>query len=306
MAGNHEMRDVVLFGVEGTPGTIAVSTPLDLAFLSPGLVPTRTPQLAEIRANSTFPNVTDLIPLGVTAGLSFSPALNRDNIRDIILMSKRNSSGLLPILSILSKQAAVGDYKYLGCMVSALTLEYSRGGASDQASILKAMMNFEVTSHDAHTGIAAGTKAEGRRFRLDRLVATINSVATYKVLQFSYSLRNTIHLLTPDSANTRLILPVPGDLEEEFSLRAVFENVNLQTLLLAGTEHAASFVHGTGTLNETVTQTIAAGQISGETLGREESLLTADISIKVRQSGATQPVVWAFGSAIGASALSLS
>lgn len=297
----QKMTDIVLFGKEATRGTVAGSFLLDHPFLGDGLVPNIESQLAEVRSSSTWPYVTDQVPLGATADLAFTPDININTIRTLILLATKRTAGVLPAVSIAHSRVGVGDAHYLGAVAREFSLEYSRSGQQDASALLSGSMSFDCMKPANTTGVAAGTPATGRYFRLDKLVATINSVAALEVL--SYSRRMTIgHALgPPDDQNVRMYLE-DGETNEELTLRARFSAAAWADLVLNATEHAATFVHATGTALETLTETIAKQQISSHNLATEEGTVLEEITIKQFGANAT---VWTYGTAIGADPLTL-
>lgn len=301
----QKMKDVVLFGKEAVArGTIATTFPLHQPYVGNGLVPTLTNHLGEILSSSTWPYVTTRVPLGVTAALAFSPDWNRDTIRDLITMITKRTTGDQSSISIQHTRAGIGHAKYLGCVVAGANLEYSRSGSPDAASLLGGSMNFECMQAAVTSGVTPGTQAIASRFQLQKATLTLNAVAATKVLSYRRAWTIAHSLGPPDASNLRLFLE-DGALQEEISLVAQFTAVAWDTLLLAGTEFAASVIHATGTANETVTETMGKVQMESHQLGESEGTVTEEITIKPHHTGAVDPTVWTFGSSIGATVLSL-
>ncbi len=299
----QKMKDIVLFGKETTPGTVAGSFPLDQPFLGAGLVPSISEHLGEIMSSSTWPHRTEQVPLGSSARLTFTPELNIATIRDIILMATQRTNGDLPFLSIGHTRAGVGQAHYLGALCASLSLEYSRGGSPDASSILQASMEFEAMLVAHTTGLSAGTKGAGRRFKIGAGTFTINGVAATKVMSYRRTITNELALGAPDEASSKRIFLEAGAMDDEIVIVAQFNDAAWSTLTLAGTEHAVSIVHATGSANETVTETIGKARISSHQLSEQDGTTTQEITIKPYHTGAAAPCVWTFGTAIGATVL---
>lgn len=305
----QKMKDVVLFGKEAVArGTEAASFPLHQPFLGNGLVPTLTNHLGEIISSSTWPDVTTRVPLGVTAALAFTPEWNRDTIRDLITMITKVTAGDRPSVSIEHTRAGVAQMKYLGCVVSSANLEYSRSGSPDGAAILQGSMNFECMKPMAATGVSAGTQAIARRFLLPKGTFTINAVASTKILSYRRSWTIGHSMGPPTSADQALRMWMEDlVLQEEIALTAQFTAVAWDTLLLAGTEFAASVIHATGTATETVTETMGKAQMESHQIGESEGTVIEEITLKPHRdiTGSAAATEWTFQAGIGATVLSL-
>lgn len=300
----QKMKDVVLLGLESTPGTVASAFDLHQPFLGAGLSPNITHHLGEILSSSTWPYRTDEVPLGATARPTFIPDININTVRDLILLATKRTNGDLPSVSIAHTRMGVGHARYLGAVLASMQLEYSRGGSPDASSILQGTMEFECIKPEATTGLSAGTQGAGRRFKIQAGVFTVDGVQATKVLSYRRTITNALALGAPDANNARIFLE-SGDSADELIVVAQFATPAWTTLALGGTEHAASFVHGTGALNETVTETIGKARISSHQLGESDGTVTEEITIMPYHTGAAAPCVWSFGSAIGATVLGL-
>ncbi len=298
------MTDLIKIGKESTRGEEAASYAMRVPFMGDGLVPTTTPHLGEVMSSSTFPYVTDQVHLGTTSALVLTPDFNVATIRSLILMATKRTAEVMASLTIGHSRVGVSDAAYVGCLCSQLNYEYSRSGSPDVSAILQGSMNFETMGPIEPGGaISGGTAGNGRRFKLPSLVATIDGVAATKILSFRRSFTNVTDAGAPNDDNIRMYME-EGVMNEEFVLRAYFDAADWYELAAAGTEHAVSFVHGTGTANETFTEAIAKAKISSHNLGREGGTVIEEITVKPYY-GSAAPTVITFGSSIGADSLSL-
>lgn len=302
----QKMTDIVLFGKETTRGTKASTFPLHLPFLGQGLVPQITQHVGEILSSSTWPYDTKQVPLGATARLTLTPDININTIRTLLTMATKRTSGVQPPVSITHTRMGVGHAHYLGCVVSALAMEYSRGGSPDASSILQGSLDFECMTVAATTGVSAGTQANARRFKLQAATVTLNSVASSKVLSYRRAMTIEHALGSPDSSNVRIFLE-DGRHMDEVNIVAQFNatDADWAALVLAGTEVPLVVVHATGTANETVTETFGTAQIVSHTLNEQDGTVTVEIAVKPYHTGAAIPDVITYGSSIGADELSL-
>lgn len=298
------MKDIVLFGKETTRGTAAGTMPLHHPFLGNGLEPTLTQHHGEILPSSAWPYVGDQVPLGATAALQFTPAININTIRDILLMAKR-TAGLLPSLTIAHTKSGVGDGRFLGCVCNQLELNFSRSGSPDASSVLQGTMGFGCMKPESTTGLSAGTQATGHKFQIRHTTFTINSVAATKVTAMRIAVTNELDEGAPDADNLRLWLN-EGMQGFEVTLTAYFVAAAWHDLVLNATEHTASIVLGTGTANETVTGTINKVRASTHQLNKGQTSVLQEITLLPFHDGTNPSIDWTFGTAIGASALGLS
>jgi hypothetical protein len=301
---SQQLNHQVQFGKEVTRGT-PVATTLELPVVEDGFRPTITNALGEVMASSTFPYITDQVPVGVTAELSITADANRDTIRDIILMCTKRTAGLLPSFTIIDDQQGVGTARYSGCVARQLTLQYSQSGTPDGSAILRATMQFDCMKVENGQGsIAALSQAVARHFIMNRGSTTVNNVAATGVLSTIIEWINNLSMGPVDAANVRTWLV---EQSERTSVRHVarFAATTWRALVEAATQaNTNTITIATGTANETVTLSIPAAQINSRTLGESAGEVTEEITLMPFGSGgpAISP---AFGSAIGASLLGL-
>jgi tail tube protein len=299
----QKKKDIILLGKEATRGTVAGSFPLQLPFMGDGLVPTLTDHLGRVMSSSTWPYDTVQVPVGVTAALALTPDLNIGVIRDLITAITKRTAGDMPQLSIKHSRAGVSGAQYLGCVISAANIEYSRSGSPDGSALLQGSINLECMSATSGATVVAGTAPTGHYFRLQNGTFTVNGSTLTKVLSYRRSWTIAHALGPPDSTNIRLYLE-DGELEETITLVAQFTAAALSDLVFNQTEHAVTIVHATGTATETLTETIAKAQVETHTLGVQDGTTTEEITIKPYY-GSTDPTVWTFGAGIPAATLSL-
>lgn len=302
----HGMNDIVLIGKEAVArGTLALTFPLHQPFVGDGLTPTRTQHLAEVRPSSSHPDPVAQVPLGLTTGLSLTPEINIATIRDLIDMVTKRTGTDLPSLSIKHGQAGVSDKLFLGCVASQLSLESSRSGSPDGASLLTGSINLECMQALAGSGVVAGTQGSGRHFNIGKSTFTINAVGALEVLSYSRSINNTLDLGPLNTAGDTRLWITDGETEQEVTLTARFTDEAWEALIENATEHAVIIVHATGTADETVTETMGKVQLSTHEITKENGTVIQRITIKPFHTGAAAATVWTYGSAIGVSALLL-
>lgn len=299
------MQDIVKLGKETTRGT-GVSPSLHLPFLGEGLSPVITNNLGKIQASSTWPYDTVNVPLGASAALTLVPDINVDTIRTLILLATKfdDTDGLFPSISIAHSRSGVSNALYTGCVVSQLSLEYSRSGSPSAESILQGSLNLECMKPEATGSVAAGTQANAGRFKIGAGTFTINGVSALEILSYRRNFSIAHALGPPDADNNRIYLE-DGAVEESVELSARFSADAWTELVLDATEHAAVMVHATGTANETVTETLGRVQAESHQLGSSEGTVTEQITLKLAHTGSVAPTIWTFGSGIGSDALNL-
>lgn len=299
----QKMQDIVKFGKEVTRGT-GVSPSLHLPFLGEGLSPVLTNNLGKVQASGTWPYDTANVPLGCTAALTFVPDINVDTIRTLLLMATKWADGVFPSLSIAHSRSGVGDALYTGCVASQLSMEYSRSGSPGAEAILQGSLNLECMKPEATGSVAAGTQANAGRFKIGAGTFTINGVSALQVLSYRRTL-SIAHALGPPAADNKRIYLEDGAVEESVELTARFAAEAWSDLVLNATEHTAVMVHGTGTANETVTETLGSVQAESHQLNSAEGTVTEQITLKPAHTGSVAPTIWTFGTGIGADALNL-
>lgn len=301
----HGMTDIVLIGTEATRGVESVNMDLHQPMVDDGLTPTLTANNAETNATSTFPDQTDDCPIGATAALRMTPDVNVNTVRDLILMATARTSGVLKAFTVQHSRVGVGDFQYLGSVVSELNMQYSRSGQPDRSSILQFDIGLEcMQPDDDPTAISAGTQGVGKRFKIEKGTFTLNSVAALEVVDYRRTIRNVLDLGALNGSGARLYI-TDGPIEQEVNLTARFTTEAWGALLLAGTEHAAAIVHATGGSNETLTETMGKCQLRSHELSKSNGTVMQAITIRPFHTGSNPATVWTFGSAIGASVLSL-
>lgn len=306
--GFHPMKDTILIGKETTRGTVASSYALDQPYLGKGIDHTLTNHLGEVLSSATHPSPTIEVPLGTTGALSITPDVNLATVRDLIDMVTKRTADALSSLSIARLQygATSGQLSFLGCLPSSMALQYSRASSPDASAILQGTWSFECMQPVATSALTAGSKGTGHYFKLANITLTINSVAATAVLAYSRQTNVALSLGPPNSSGIRDWIE-EGAVSDEITITAKFLSASIawQTLTLAGTAHAVSIVHATGTSNETVTETMGACQIRTLQLNEQDGTVTATLVIKPYHTGAAASTVWTYGSAVGASVLSL-
>lgn len=301
--GKHRIQ----MALEVTRGTAVTPNTLELAVLDDGFQPTLTNGLGEIIANATFPYVTAQVPVGVTARFSLKPDVNRDNIRDLLLLATKRTSGVLPSVTVVDDQFGIGAAQYSGCVCSGLTLSASRGGSPDRANIWQIEnMTFECMKVvNAAGSIASLTAAVAPRFHLRHTTFLVNNASALEILNSRIGFANALGLGPVDSANKRLYLE-DGMETHDLQHTARFTATTWRGLVEGATEAATNtIVIGTGTANETVTLTIGKVQIETRELGEQDGVVTEQIMPKPFHTGAAAPIVVSFGSSIGATVLGL-
>lgn len=299
-----KLLDIVLMGLETTRGTAAGSLPFHCPFVMPGFVPAKTPHKAEIVASSTFPEVTENVPLGVTTDFTFSPDVNVGTIRDLLLWATKWASNSRPALTIARTRAGIGQERYMGCVVTRLEMGYSRGATPSEDSVLSINITGTCMQRESTTGLSAGPQSVTRHFTMQNGVYTIDSVAAAEVL----SLRRTIELMHaggPPNASGKRIYSEDGVIRNSVEITSRFSTAAISTLADGQTQHVCSFVHGTGTANETVTETLGKCIIDEHTEAEQDGMMTMTNRWSTSHTGAAASLVLAFGGAIGASQLGL-
>lgn len=304
------MRDTLLVGVESTRGTLASSTPLTQPMVGDGFQPQFAGPPALIRSTATFPYVTKAEAVGVeVSSISMAPDINVNTVRDIILSATKRTSGSLPSLSLrhLHESGVSGSnvqMSYLGCVCSAINLSFSRGASPGDGAILTGNMTFSAMGFATATGLSGSTQAVGGRFQMRGSSFTVNSVPYTNILSCEIGVENSLAPGPVDASNVREYLE-DGDESHTVRLTARLASVAWRDLVTAQTEHAVSIVFATGVANETLTATLGACRLTGRTLAKQDGVLTQQIDVLPAHTGAAAPIVWTFGSAIGASVLGL-
>lgn len=302
----QRLKGRIQMGLETTRGT-AVTMTLELPSRDTPFGNTEQNHQAEIMGSSTFPYLTKSVPVGVTHDeIELVYDANKDTIRDAILLATKRTSGVLPSVTIITDQVGVGVARYTGCVCTSLALQMSRGATPGMENLLQIVQRFACMKGEAGAGaINTGLSAAWtRNFQMRHSSMLINNVAPAAWLNHALTIANSLALGPVDSANQRLYI---GDGAEthEISHTARYATTAWRALLEAGTDAAINtIVYGTGTANETLTATIAKAQVLSRQLGDADGEATEQISIRPWYDGAA-PVVWSFGSAIGATVLGL-
>ena len=309
--GKHRIQ----MALEVTRGTAVTPNTLELAVLDDGFQPTLTNGQGEIIANVTFPYVTAQVPVGVTARFTLKPDVNRDNVRDLLLLATKRTSGVLPSVTVVDDQFGVGAAQYSGCVCSGLTLSASRGAAPGRENIWQIeSMTFECMKVANAAGtIASLTAAVAPRFHLRHSTFLVNNVSALEIVKSRIGWANALGLGPVDSANKRLWIE-DGLETHDLQHTARFTATTWRALVEGGTvspgtgpgEAATNtIVIGTGTANETVTLTIGKAQIESRELGESDGVVTEQITLKPFHTGAAATIVPSFGSSIGLTVLGL-
>lgn len=296
---NHRVQ----FGLESTRGT-AVTATLEQAVKGDGFRPTLTNNLGQVMPSSTFPYRGDSVPVGVTASLAMTVDANITNIRDLILMATKRTAGVLPAFTIIDGQQGVGVARYSGGVCRQMTLGFSGGATPGEDSVLSVSHEFEtMLAENAQGALASLTQAHARRFQLRHSTFTVNGVAATKITAMNLVVANALSLGRPDATNKRIFLE-DGNEETTIRLTAQFAAAAWRALVEASTEIPVVLVLATGSANETVTATIAKAQVQSRTVAEGDGVVTEEIEI-VPHYGSAAPVVWTYGSSIGASVVGL-
>lgn len=301
-----EMRDVILIGAESARGTLASTFPFACPFVSPGLKPQTNAALAEIRASTDWPGISDRVGVGVTKQLPLTPDINVNTIADLIKMATKRTSGALNSYSIKHAHSGLAGTnpvnRYLGAVCSGFNMSFSGGENPGLESILVGSWNFETMGFAAATETLSGTQPTGRRFQIRPSTFSVNSVAQAKVLSMELAGQNELSLGRPDSTNTRIYLE-DGEFIISAKLVVQFVNVNWRDLVDAQTEFPASLVLATGTATETATLALTKCKAGDRPLAVAGKTYTEEITALAYQTGADPFALWTFGAGIGANVL---
>lgn len=297
------MLNVVRVGKETTRGTEAGTLPLHLPFLGDGLKIGVRNHLGEIKSSSTFPDVTDQVPLGRTPTVRLTPDVNINTIRDIIQMSIGRVSNQLNAFSFAESAVGLGAQAALGSVLRTTTLEFSRSDNPDAAALLNGSMEFAAMKI-ASSAATPGTQAIARRLKLAASTFTINAVSELEILSWAWSITNTLYL-GPHANDGSILYIEDGDTMHEFRVRARMATAAWRTIVRAGTEFAATFVLASGTATEDVTLTVARSQAETHELSGGEGVVEQEMIIRPFRGSGAAAVAVAYGAGIGASALSL-
>lgn len=304
------MRDTLLVGVESTRGTLASSTPLTQPLVGDGFRPTFAGPPAQVRSTATYPYLSKAEAVGVeVSSIALTPDVTANTVRDLVLLATKRTNASLPSVSLrhLHESGVTGtnpQMSYLGCVCSSLRLGFSRGASPGDGALLTGNMTFGCMGFAPATGLSGSTQAVGGRFQLRASSFTINSVAYTDILSAEVTVNTALGLGPVDSSNVRAWCE-EGDESHAISVTARLGTIAWRDLVTAQTEHAVAIVFATGAANETVTATMGAARLSGRTLAEQDGVLTQQIDIVPYHTGAAAPVVWTFGSSIGASVLGL-
>lgn len=304
MAQNLKHR--VQMVLEVTRGTAVTPMTLELPIVGDGARPSIVAGLGEILASTTFPYVTDQVPVGVTGSFAITVEVNRDNIRDLILLATKRTAGVLPAVTIVHDQQGVGAARYSGCVCDSLNFNFSRGASPGQDNLLTCTMNFQCMAVENGQGsINAGlSPANAPRFQIRHGTYTFNSVAASEALNLAIGIANELALGPVDASNKRLYIE-DGRESQSISATKRFATTAWRALAEGQTEFAASLVLATGTANETVTATIGKAKAATRNVAEADGVVTEEIALMPYHTGSVAPLVWSFGSAIGASVLGL-
>ena len=298
---NHKVQ----LALETVRGTAVSPMTAEWPVVGGGFVPVITNAQGQVIASSTFPYVTNQVPVGVTAAISLEVDANINNIRDIILAATKRTAGVMPSFTIIDNQQGVGAARYSGCVVRSLALGFSRSGSPGNESILTARLTLECMKVEGGQGSqAALTQATGHNFQLRHGTVLVNNVAAIsKLLATEINIENELALGPVDTSNVRLYLVEAGQIIR-VSHTALFDATAWRTLVEASTAAATNTITiATGTSNETVTATIASAQLESRQVANENGIVTEQIELLPYGASAAS---WSFGSSIGASALGLS
>lgn len=299
------LKHRVQMALEVTRGTAVAPTTLEMPIMGDGMKATIVDATGKIIASSTWPYATDEVPVGVyCSGITMRVEANRDNIRDLILLATKRTSGNLPSVTIVHDQSGVGVARYSGCVCRSITLEFSRGATPGDDNLLAVNMEFDcMKAENGQGAIAALTPASARRFQIRKGTYTVNAVSATETSSLRIAVTNQLALGPVDGSDKRLYIE-DGEEMNEIATTQRFTTTAWRALVEGSTEFAASFVLATGTANETVTATIAKAQGGARELGELDGVVTEQIGLKAFY-GAAAPVVWTFGSAIGLTVLGL-
>jgi len=297
-------RETLLAGLESTRGTVASTFDWDVHLVG-AFERNLEHGHAQIDGNAYFPDPAAQEAIGQIAQPRVTPDININTIRDLILLLTSRTSGALPSISLRHDVPDADEMNFLGCVASELSLNYSRGATPGNEDILQGTLGLECMQAAGTTGISAGTKPVGNRFKMSQASFSINSVSALEVVSYSRTMRVALDLGGLNSSGKRIYI-VDGMLEQEVTLRARFTSDGWRSIVSAGSAVPVVIVHGTGTANETVTETIGAAKIQNHTIAEDGNTRMEEITIRnPPHTGAAAACVWTFGSSIGASVLGL-
>lgn len=305
----REMQDIILVGVEAVArGTLAASFPFALPFISPGLKPEQTPGLAQIRASTDYPSISDQVGVGNTVKFPITPDINVNTIRDIIKMATKRATGDLTSFSFKhSHRGLTGTNpvnRYLGCLVAGLRMGFSAGGSPGQDAVLAGSMDVETLGFTRANETLTGTQPTGNRFQLRHSTFDVNAVANAKVVGCEMNVVNEVDGGRPDASNIRIYLE-EGFFVLDVMVRAKFENVNVRDLVDAQSDVPVTVTFKTGVANETVALAVPHSRIGERPLSTEGGVYIEQFRGLAFGTGSDPSALFTFGSAIGASALGL-
>ncbi len=298
----HRGEAVCNIGKETSAGEAAAST-VTFPFVGDGMKPEAQNQHAEIMASSTHPYTTKQVETGRVITTPFEPYVHAGTLRDIIEMA-RPQSGVLPTFTLELDNMGVDAEKHAGCVIESLELTFARQGGGGSDFALKASQQWRLPKALTAGTVTRTTEPAGNEFLMNLMTATVNGVGVLDVLAWTYR-RNIAWAVGPADENYDALYLVPGPIRDEFELRAAFDAHAWRSLIMDRTNFSGVFVLATGTANETVTLT--AAQCKGQSHGTErgEDEVTETLRLVTQGPSGSSTVAVAYGTAIGASRLSL-
>lgn len=297
-------KNIVRVGKETTRGTAASSLALDLHLQGAGLEPTFTDHLGEVRGAATFPDITDLVGLGLTPGFRITPIVNVDTVKDLILMAMRDEDGELPSFTFAETSGGVGNQRFVGCICRELSAEFSRSANPNESALLSVSLDFAAMGVEDASGVSAGTKALGRSLQIRKSTFTVNSADQLDVLSYRLRVANEL-FLGPHDTDGKLRYIEDGPRTVEMTLASRFTTEAWRNLVKNATEFAAAIELATGTATETVTLDAAKCKADVHDHPERQGVITEQLSIKPYHTGSAEALVPSFGSGIGSSVLGL-
>ncbi len=303
---SHFMTEGAQMALEVARGTPVTPMTMALPLLDPGLVPSDTEHLGEVRGSPHFPSRSAMVPLGNTHSFSVTVDANVGNIRDLVLLSTKRTAGKLPSTTVVQNQAGIEPGRFFGCVVEKLRLGWARGPSPDQSAILACQLDFQCMGFEPNAGAMASlTAANGNRFTGRHSTVTVHSTAQSTVGSCELVISNKLGLGSPDATSARDFI-VDGDEMPEIRVTRQFYDMFLRSLLLTQTEATGnSLVFATGVANEILTFSMGKLRIGTRTRGNMEGAPSEDVTLEPYHTGAAHQILPTFGSAIGASVLGL-
>lgn len=303
---SHFMTEGVQIALEVTRGTPVTPMTLALPLLEPGLVPSDTSHLGEVRAGWSFPSRTVMVPLGRTHAFSVTVDANAAIIRDLVLLATKRTANKLPSTTVVQNQNGIEPGRYFGCVVERLRLGWTRGPSPDLSAVLACQLDFQCIGFEPNAGAMASlTAPNGNRFTGRHSTVAVHSTAQNIIGSCELVIANKLGFGSPDPASAREFI-CDGDEMPEIRVTRQFYDTFLRGLLVNQTEATSnSIAFATGTANETLTFSMGKLRIGTRTRGNMEGAPSEDVTLQPYHTGAAHQLLPTFGAAIPATVLGL-